>query len=122
MQDKLIIKDLVVEALVGVYEWEQQRPQNLWIDLELSIDAAAAAQHDDVATALDYGRLVTVVKQHMQRKKFRLVETVAEELAAVILKEFATPEVTIRVKKRSLPSIEYAAVELTRRKEPPVHA
>ena len=115
--DKLVIKDLTVEALIGVYDWEQQHPQNLWIDLELAIDAAKAAVRDDMSAAVDYGRLVTVVKQHLQRKKIRLVETVAEELAALVLKDFATPEVMIRVKKRSLPNVEYAAVELTRRKE-----
>jgi dihydroneopterin aldolase len=114
MQDRLIIKDLVVEALVGVYEWEQEHPQNLWVDLELSIDAAKAAARDDVAAAVDYGRLVSAVKQHLSRKPFRLLETVAEELAAVVLNEFATPEVTVRVKKRSLPSLDFAAVEVTR--------
>ena len=62
MQDKLLIQGLTVEALVGVYEWEQQHPQNLWIDLELAIDAARASARDDVAAAVDYGRLVTSVK------------------------------------------------------------
>ena len=117
MHDRLIVKDLVVEAIVGVYDWEREHPQKVWIDLELGIDAAKAAAHDDVAAALDYGRLVTAVTQHLHRKKFRLVETVAEDVAALILKEFTTPEVTVRVKKRSLSNVEYAAVELTRRKE-----
>ena len=111
--DKLRIKDLCVEAIVGVHEWEQQ-PQKLWIDLELSIDAATAAARDDMSAAIDYGRLVTAVTQHLHRKKFRLVETVAEDVAALVLKEFTTPEVTIRVKKRSLPNLDYAAVEITR--------
>ncbi len=113
-RDRLIIKDLMIEARVGIFEWEQQQPQKIWIDLELGIDAAKAAARDDMNAAVDYGRLVTAITQHLQRKTFKLVETVAEELATLVLKEFATPEVTIRVKKRSLPNIEYAAVELTR--------
>ena len=117
IRDRLLIKDLVVETTIGVYDWEQAHPQKLWIDLELSIDAATAAARDDMSAAIDYGRLVTAVTQHLHRKKFRLVETVAEEVATLILKEFSTPEVTVRVKKRALPMIEYAAVELTRRKE-----
>lgn len=115
MADRLLIHDLVAECRIGVHDWEQATPQQVWIDLELGIDAAQAASHDDVADTIDYGRLVTAVKQHVQRKPFRLLETLAEELASLLLTEFATPEVTVRVKKRALPGIDYAAVELSRK-------
>ena len=118
MADKLLIHDLVAECRIGIHEWEQAKPQQVWIDLELGIDAAQAAARDDVAATIDYGRLVTVVKQHAQRKPFRLLETLAEEVAALILTEFCTPEVTVRVKKRALPGIDHAAVELTRKASP----
>lgn len=114
MTDKLLIKDLVAECRIGVYDWEKQTPQNVWIDLELAIDAAKAAASDDVQAAIDYGRLVTRVKQHAQHKPFGLLETLAETLAALILKEFPTPQVTVRIKKRALPGVEYAAVEIIR--------
>jgi len=114
MTDKLIIKDLVAECRIGVFEWEQQTPQNIWIDLELEIDATRAAAQDDLKQAIDYGRLVTAVKQHAQHKSFRLLETMAEEVAALILKEFLTTQVLVRVKKRALPGVDYAAVEISR--------
>ena len=113
-RDKLIIKDLIAECRIGVYDWEQRIPQNVWIDLELAIDAANAAASDNVQAAIDYGRLVTTIKQHAQHKPFGLLETLAETLAALILKEFPTPQVTIRIKKRALPGVDYAAVEITR--------
>ena len=112
--DTLIIKDLVVECRIGVLEWEQATPQSVWIDLELEIDAAKAAAHDDVNTTIDYARLVAAVTQHAQGKPFHLLETMAEEMALLILKEFHTPQVLVRVKKRALPSIDYAAVEVVR--------
>ncbi len=114
MADKLLIHDLVAECRIGIYDWEQATPQEIWIDLELEIDAAKAAARDDVAATVDYGRLVTAIKQHAQRKAFRLLETFAEELAALILKEFAVPSVMVRVKKRALPGIAHAAVEVVR--------
>lgn len=113
-RDKLLIKDLVVEGRIGVYDWEQQTPQKIWIDLELAVDATRAAAQDDVSLTIDYGRLVTVVQQLGQRKTFRLLETLAEEVAALILKEFSTTQVRVRVKKRALPQIDYAAVEVVR--------
>lgn len=114
--DTLAIRELVAECRIGVFEWEQAKPQPIWIDLELSIDAAKAAARDAVADALDYGRLVTAVKQLVQHKSFHLLETMAEAIAALILQQFETPQVLVRVKKRALPGIESASVEVIRRK------
>lgn len=114
MPDKLLIKDLAASCRIGVFDWEQATPQPIWIDLELAIDAARAAAKDDVRQAVDYGRLVTMVKQHTEHHRFRLLETLAEGLAQLILKEFATSQVLVRVKKRALPGIDSAAVEVVR--------
>lgn len=115
MKDKLVIHDVVAEGRIGAFDWEQAKPQPIWIDLELEVDVPQAAARDDVHATIDYGRLVTAVKQQVQRKPYHLLETLAEELAAVVLKDFLTPEVMVRVKKRALPGIDYAAVEITRR-------
>ena len=116
MADALVIHDLVAECRIGVFEWEQAKPQSVWIDLELEIDAAKAAARDDVVDAVDYARLVREVKAFVEGKSYHLLETMAEEVAALVLKEFATPRVLVRVKKRALPGIDYAAVEITRKK------
>ena len=115
MPDKLIIHELVAECRIGVFDWEQARPQQVWVDLELSIDAAKAAGQDAVHETVDYGQLVTSVKQLVQRKPYRLLETMAEDVAALVLKQFPTPQVLVRVKKRALPGIESAAIEVVRR-------
>ena len=114
MADKLVIRKLAATCRLGVFEWEQTSPQDVWIDLTLEIDAASAARHDDVKDAVDYGRLVTAVKQLVEGKSFRLMETMAEEIAALVLKEFPTPAVEVKITKRALPGIESAAVEITR--------
>ena len=115
MADKLVVRKLAAKCRLGVFEWEQASAQDALIDLELQIDAAKAARHDDVKDAVDYSRLVTSVKQLVERTSFRLMETMAEEIAALILREFRTPEVTVKVTKRALPGIESATVEITRR-------
>ncbi len=114
MADTLLISDLLVDCRVGVFEWEQAQPQPIWIDLELAIDAAKAAARDDIRDAVDYARLVNTVRERVQSKPYRLLETMAEEIATLILKECATTRVMVRVKKRALPGVAYAAVELVR--------
>lgn len=114
MVDTLVIQDLVAECRIGVRDWEQASPQTVWIDLELGIDAAWAASRDAVEASVDYGRLVTVVKQVAQGKPYHLMETMSEAIASAILKEFRPLTVRVRVKKKALPGIGYAAVEIER--------
>ncbi len=115
MADRLIIHELTAQCRIGVTEAERANPQTLWLDLELEIDAAKAAMRDDVSAAVDYAELVAHVARFLQSRSFQLLETVAEEVASLILKQFDTPEVIVRVKKRALPRIESATVEVVRK-------
>ena len=116
MADTLAIRGLTAQCRLGVLEGEQANPQEVRIDLELAIDAKRAAARDDVNDAVDYARLVTAVKQLVEGNAYRLMETMAEDIAALILREFPTPEVEVTVAKRALPGIDSAAVEITRGK------
>jgi len=114
MPDRLTIHDLAVECRIGVPEWERAKPQPIWIDIEAVIDAAKAARRDDVREAVDYARLATQAAVLAKSKSYRLLETLADELAGMIVREFRVPKVVVRVKKRALPGIDYAAVEVER--------
>ncbi len=114
MADTLIIQELAVDCRLGVHEWEQAAPQTIWIDLELAIDASRAAARDDVREAVDYARLVAAVKARAQAQSYHLLETLAEVIAADVLQQFGVSQVRVRVKKRALPGIGYAAVEVMR--------
>ena len=114
MADTLVLQGIAVDCRLGVYEWEQRAPQTVWIDVELAIDASRAAAQDDVLAAVDYSRLVDAIKQLAQRSTYRLMETLAETVASHILSAFETPHVLVRVKKRAVPGIDYAAVEISR--------
>ncbi len=114
MPDKLIIHDLATECRLGVYDWEKEKPQPVWIDIEVAIDARKAAKSDAMGDAVDYAALVTLVKTTAAERAYNLLETLADKLAEKIVQEIASPEVTVRVKKRALPGIAYAAVEVQR--------
>lgn len=114
MTDKLCINGLAVDCRIGVTEAERAKPQTVWIDLTVPINASKASAHDDVREAVDYARLVDVVTRQVLHRPHHLLETLAEEIATVILQEFHTPEVTVRATKRALPTIESASVEVTR--------
>jgi dihydroneopterin aldolase len=114
MADRLTIQGLAAECRVGVTLQEQERPQTVWIDLEVPINAAAAAERDDVEATIDYAALAAAVRQHVEQRPYRLLETMAEDVASVVLDGFHAESVTVRIKKRALPGIDHAAVEMTR--------
>ena len=116
MADTLVIQDLVISCRVGVLEWERAQPQEILVDVELEIDAAAAAKQDDVRRTVDYAALVAAIAELAQRRSFRLMETLAHAIAMMILERGETAAASVRVKKRALPGVGYAAVTVERRR------
>lgn len=106
----------MVSCRLGVFEWERRRPQRVWIDLELPIDAKRAASRDALEEALDYAGLVTEVRRRIRGRAYRLMETLAEDVAAFILRSLRLRWVRVRVTKRALVGIESASVEILRRR------
>jgi dihydroneopterin aldolase len=112
--DTLLLRQIAVDALIGAYEWERTKPQTVWVDLELGIDARRAAATDALADAIDYAGLVAAVKHLAQQRHHTLLETLAEAIASLLLRDFQIPWVTVCVAKRALPGIESAAVKIRR--------
>jgi dihydroneopterin aldolase len=114
MADTLRIQDLAVPCRIGVTEQERATPQTLWLDVELPVDAAAAAARDDMGRTVDYARLAGAVSSLVQDSSYRLLETVAERTAELVLREFAAARVRVEVRKKALAGIGYAAVAVER--------
>ena len=115
MADRLLLHDLEASCRLGVTEQERGTPQPIWVDVECPIDAARAARRDALEDAVDYARLVVEVRRLVEASAFRLLETVAEAIAATALERCGVPAVTVRVKKRAMAGLGYAAVEIERR-------
>jgi dihydroneopterin aldolase len=114
MADRLILSEIAVDCRLGVYEWEQKNPQTVWIDIEAVIDVPKAAATDDVKDAVDYAELVASVRKLAQGKSYRLMETLAEDAAALVLGLTRSPWVRLRVKKKALTDVGFAAVDVVR--------
>jgi len=114
MADWLKIHDLIVECHIGVFEWERKALQKIWIDIEIPLRTQDAARADELKKTVDYGSVVTAVRNHVQHKTYQLMETMAEEVAGVVVGQFHPSQVSVRIKKRSLPGIGEAVVEIVR--------
>ena len=99
MSDKVFISGLRAETVIGVYDWERNIRQPLVFDIEMATDVKAAAKDDDLTQAIDYAAISQRVIEATETSSFQLIETLAEHLAAIILKEFGVGWVQIRVLK-----------------------
>ena len=115
MCDLIRIVDLEVFSRIGVPEEERREPQRLLVSLEMSVDSvAAAAKSDDLALTVNYYRVAQRVKALATEGERKLIETLAEELAAELLGSFAMKKIVVEIKKFVLPDARYVAVKIER--------
>lgn len=97
--DKILLHDLEVEAIVGILEWERVVPQRLLLSIELASDITEAAKSENIEDALNYAEVALAVEALIVEKKFRLLERLVEEVAALLLANFPTTWVKVRCQK-----------------------
>jgi dihydroneopterin aldolase len=99
--DRVFLRELAVECIIGFLDWERLVKQTVYLDIEAPIDCRKAAVNDDVAQTLDYKRLSKVVSAFVGASEFHLVETLADRTARLILTEFDLPWVRLTLNKRA---------------------
>ena len=99
MNDRILIRDLLVRGIVGINEDERRERQDVLVNLVLWVDTRAAAASDDISAAVNYRSVAKRVLQHVEGGAPMLVERLASELARLVLAEFAVERVRVRVEK-----------------------
>ena len=97
--DTIFLRDLRVETIVGIWDWERKIRQTVSIDLEMGADIRKGAATDSIEDTLNYKEVAKRVKQFVGDAEFQLVETMAEKIAETILAEFDVPWIDVRVNK-----------------------
>ena len=117
--DKIIINGLACRCRIGVPAEERKTKQTILIDAEFSLSLAKAGKTDDVRHAPDYHALEKALRACAEEKERKLIECLAEDLAAVALRfDKKIKETLIRVRKSPavMPGTKNVAVEIKRRR------
>jgi len=99
--DRIFVTDLRVDAIVGIWDWERAMTQSVSIDLEMAWDIHRAAETDDLDATLDYRAVSKRVAAFVEESRFRLIETMAENIAELIQKEFGVTWLRVSISKPS---------------------
>lgn len=97
--DRIFLRGLAAECIIGFIDWERRVKQTVVVDLELPVDCRRAAATDDVADTVDYKRVAKRVLAYIEASEFKLVETLAHRLALLLLEEFAVEWVRVSLNK-----------------------
>tara|TARA_B100000886_G_scaffold140533_1_gene95159 strand:- start:19855 stop:20226 length:372 start_codon:yes stop_codon:yes gene_type:complete len=97
--DKIYIEDLRVKATIGIFDWEKKIKQEVSISYEIPHDNRKAAADDIIEATTDYKTITKAIIALVEGNKFELVETFAEKIAEMVIKDFKVEEIRLRVSK-----------------------
>lgn len=97
--DTIFLRDLRIRTIVGIWEWERRLPQVVSIDLDMATDIRRAAGSDHIDDTLDYKAVTRRIRAFVADSRFNLIETMAEQIAGIIITEFGVPWVRVAVHK-----------------------
>ncbi|HKS93210.1 MAG TPA: dihydroneopterin aldolase [Gammaproteobacteria bacterium] len=97
--DTVFIRELRVPTVVGIFDWERRIRQTVVLDLDMSADIRRAARSDRIEDTLDYKAVAKRVTQFVSAAQYQLVETLAEEIAGFIIREFRVAHVKVTLHK-----------------------
>ncbi len=87
----ILIRDLRVEVLIGIHKREQHVPQAVSIDLDIGLPSDAVFHSDKVSDTIDYEAVALRIRALAASGHFRLVETLADRIARMLIDEFGAP-------------------------------
>jgi FolB domain-containing protein len=116
--DRIVIRELLVRTVLGVDDEERREMQDVLITVTLHADLRKAGESDRLEDAIDYRTIKKQILAVAEGSRYRLVEALAERVAALCLGHPGVRQVVVLIEKPgSLRFARSAAVEITR--EPP---
>jgi 7,8-dihydroneopterin aldolase/epimerase/oxygenase len=110
--DRIHISQLEVRGRVGVTESERAQPQRLLLNVSFWLKRAGPRDH--IADTVSYSEVAASLKQFIAQRDYRLIETLAEEMAGHLLSRFPLRKVAVEVRKFVLPDADHVSVTAIR--------
>lgn len=113
--DIIFLSEIKIQTQLGVPEWERMAPQTIVLDIEIAMPNSESCTTDEIGDTIDYGIVVSRMRETLTENSFKLVEALAEHLCQLIIKEFKAPWVKIKVAKPGiLPGVKSLGVVIER--------
>src|SRR4029079_873577 len=113
--DRIQIRDLRIDVLIGIHKRERHVPQTVSIDLDIGIPGETVFASDRVADTIDYEQVSIRIKALGAERHYKLVETLADRIAKLLMEDFKAPWVKVSASKIGiLPNAKFVGVSIQR--------
>lgn len=97
--DIVFIRELQIETVIGIYDWERKIRQFISIDLDMATDIKKASNSDNIEDTLNYKAVAKRLISFVSESEYELVETLAEKICDIVMTEFNVPWVRLTLHK-----------------------
>ena len=116
--DQILITDLIARGIIGVNDWEREKPQEILINIVVFADLRNAGTTDDLQYSVNYRTITKKALAHAESAKRFTVEALAADLAKICLQENGVLKVRVRVEKPAAARFaQSVGVEIERQRE-----
>jgi len=97
--DQVFIKDLLVRGIIGINDWEREKPQDILINIIMSADLSNAGESDDISDSINYRTISKKAQAKAESARRLTVEALAADIAKICLNEPGVLKVRVKVEK-----------------------
>jgi len=119
VDDEIHIEGLEVLANIGVPDEERAAAQRLSFNITLWPMLEMGDLADEIERTVNYAAVCGEVKNFVEQRKDKLIETLANALALHLLARFEIRRITVQLRKYILPEVEFVSVTVTRERSEP---
>jgi FolB domain-containing protein len=114
MSDKIFIKNMVLPCKIGLSEKERRKKQDVIVDVEIFRDLREAGISDNISKTASYSEITRKISKLVSGCEARLLESIAQNIASLLLEDSGTGKVTVRVRKKKYSRNPLIGIEITR--------
>ncbi len=93
------IENLKLRTIVGIYDWEKEKEQDVIINIEMEFDGTKAIETDNIEDTIDYKTITKQIISMVEGNEFNLIEKIAGEAIKIVMKNNKVERASVRVDK-----------------------
>ena len=96
---KVIIKDLVLNILVGIHSFEKKKKQRVKFNIDILTNPYVSPNKKDLNSILNYEEVVMQIEKLANLKHHELLEDLAENIFNIIFKNKLVKKINLKLEK-----------------------
>lgn len=93
------IENLKLRTIVGIYDWEKEKKQDVIINIEIEFDGTKAIETDSIDDTIDYKTITKEIIEIVEGQEFNLIERIAGEAMKIVMRNEKVQKASVRVDK-----------------------